>query len=182
MSDNLTAEELYQRSPEIMKKWECLQCGFCCKHFKLGVKKDDWERWDGIVVDSKIGKFPLREFCNLDKKEYSKKGDLFFHPESGEKFDECPFLEERSKKFYCMIHDPEIKPTICSEWHTKIIDLRCTNTRNIINKMYDLRFDTKMDEWIYYEGIIREYIKIYQTKNTTFFFKTLLDLIKTKSS
>ena len=178
----ITAKKLYERSSEIIKKWECLQCGFCCKHFKLGVKNDDWKRWEGIIVDSKVGKFPLRNFCNLNSNKYSKKGDLFFHPESGEKFDECPFLEEKNEKFYCMIHDPKIKPSTCKVWHTKFIDLRCTNTRKIINNMYNLRFDTEMDEWIYYEGIIRDYINIRQTQTTSFFFKTLLDIIKMESS
>ncbi|MHA1758840.1 MAG: YkgJ family cysteine cluster protein, partial [Promethearchaeota archaeon] len=139
MQQNLSASELYRKSPGILKKWSCLQCGFCCKNFKLGVSGDDWERWDGVIVDSKIGKYPLRDFCNLESKKYSKIGDLFFHPETKQKFEICPFLEERNEKFYCLIHDPKIKPTICKEWHTEYIDLRCVRTRQIINEMYELK-------------------------------------------
>ena len=174
----MTAEELYQRSPEILNKWECIKCGFCCKRFKLGVTNDDWERWEGIYVESKYGKFLLRKFCNLDTKENSNIGDLFFHPETREKFEECPFLEAKQGKFLCSIHDKKIKPSICEEWHTKIIDLRCVNTQKIINKMYDLKFDTAIDEWIYYEGLIRDYIKSRQIQTTTLFFKTLIHIIK----
>ena len=182
MKQEVTAHDLYERSDEILKKWDCIQCGFCCNHFKLGVLGDDWERWEGITVNSNVGRYPLRDFCNQNSKKYSKIGDLFFHPETGERLDPCPFIEERNGKHFCKIHDSKIKPTICKEWHTKFIDLRCVRTRQIINEMYGLEFDTMMDEWIFYEGIIRDYIQIQQKKTTTFFFKTLLEVSKIENT
>ena len=176
MKQDVTAQELYDRSDEILRKWNCIQCGFCCKHFKLGVFGDDWERWEGVTVDSNVGTYPLRDFCNRSSKEYSKSGDLFFHPETGEKLDPCPFIEEINGKIFCKIHDPKIKPTACKEWNGKLIDIRCVRTRQIINEMYGLTFDTITDEWIYYEGIIRDYIKIRQKQTTTFFIKTFLEI------
>ena len=178
MKPKVTANELYERYDDILKKWNCIQCGFCCNKFKLGVFGDDWERWDGIIVNSNVGRYPLRDFCNKNSNEYSEIGDLFFHPETGEKLEPCPFIKQIDGKSFCRIHDPKIKPTICKEWHTKIIDLRCVRTRKIINEMYGLNFDTKMDEWIFYEGLIRDYIKKEQKKKTKFFFKTLLEISK----
>ncbi|NHI92340.1 MAG: hypothetical protein EAX96_07535 [Candidatus Lokiarchaeota archaeon] len=178
MKQKITACEIFKKSDEILKKWDCIQCGFCCNTFKLGVSGDDWERWEGKIVDSNIGSYPLRDFCNTSSKEYSKIGDLFFHPETGEKLDSCPFLEERNGKFFCQIHDPKLKPTICKEWHAKLIDIRCVRTRQIINEMYGLEFNTKMDEWIYFEGLLRDYIKIQEKKGKILFFRTLLELSK----
>ncbi|MHA1786194.1 MAG: hypothetical protein ACTSVY_03700, partial [Candidatus Helarchaeota archaeon] len=79
------------------------------------------------------------------------------------------------------IHDPKIKPTICKEWHTEYIDLRCVRTRQIINEMYELKFDTILEEWIYYEGLIRDYIRLRQKDATKLFFKTLLEITRIKN-
>lgn len=171
----VTAKKLMDHAKIIRQKWECTQCGSCCRDFKIGLKKDDWERWENVTVDSKLGKHPMRKFCNRESKEYSKLGDLFFHPVSGEKLSECPFINIKNDKYYCMINDPKIKPTICKEFNEIFIDLRCKQVRKIINEMFNLSFKTEENEKIFYKVIDPTFVKLQQS---ALMFKGIYDIIK----
>ena len=172
MNRVLTPRELLKQAKTIRKLYKCTQCGYCCETFELGLKRDDWTRWKDVIVDSSIGKYPMRAFCNLDSKIYSKLGDLFFDPNTREQLDNCPFLSEKN---YCLIHDPKIKPNTCKDFNTTFIDLRCENVRKIYTNIFKLKFDSKEEELRYYMEIDPEFFKLQQA---TSLFKSIYELAK----
>jgi len=162
MNRVLTAQEILKHAKMIRKKRKCTLCGSCCETYELGLKRDDWDRWENIVVDSQIGKYPMRKFCKLESRTYSKLGDLFFHPETREQLDNCPFLFEENTKYFCQIHDPKIKPNTCKDFNTKFIDLRCENVRKIVTNIFKLKFNSNEEELRYYMKIDPEFYKLQQ--------------------
>ncbi|NHI93091.1 MAG: hypothetical protein EAX96_11360 [Candidatus Lokiarchaeota archaeon] len=167
MNNYLSPKKLMKRLNEIKTKWKCTQCGYCC-NFKIGLKNDDWERWENVIVQSKIGTFAMRDFCDLESKNYSKLGDLFFHPITKDELKECPFRNEKNGKTFCLIHDPKIKPNACKAFNENFVDLRCINTREIIKKMFGLTFENYKDESNFFRELDRKLFKFQQTK---FLFK-----------
>lgn len=87
-------------------KYECKQCGQCCKIFKGGFNfypsKKDLECWEESAP------WLLR---------YVKKIDgvykAFFDPETGKLFEKCHFLKKDNEKYFCKIHD--VKPSVCRD-------------------------------------------------------------------
>lgn len=172
----LTAQELLQRRNEIFRGWECLICGFCCERFKFGLKGDDWERWGGAVVDSNIGRYPLRNFVNQDSRKYSKDGDLFFHPETGEWLENCPFLGKQGENRPCLLHNTGYKPTTCSKWHQIFVDLRCTATRKIVKRFYGLKFENEEEEYVFFKELNLEFQKLQHEQLFLRSLKSVIDL------
>jgi len=175
MNKVLTAQDLLKNVKTIRKTWKCTQCGYCCESFEIGLKNDDWDRWKDVIVNSNLGKYPMRKFCNVKSKIYSKLGDLFFHPKTGEHLDNCPFLYKKNTKYYCLINDPEIKPNTCKDFNTNFIDLRCENVRKIYTNIFKLKFDSKEEELQYYMKIDPEFFKLQQA---TSLFKSIYEFAK----
>ncbi|MHA1405056.1 MAG: YkgJ family cysteine cluster protein [Candidatus Helarchaeota archaeon] len=172
------ARLIVKQKKMIFDQWECLVCGFCCTRFRFGMKGDDLERWDGLIVDSNIGRYPLRDFVNFDSHVYSKMGDLFFHPETKEWLFPCPFLGEQDGKHPCLIHDSRIKPNVCKDWHSTLIDLRCRATRQIVKRKFGLKFKDEDEEYQYFKQLN---VHVQQFQHEQLFglsLKILLDLCK----
>jgi len=175
MKPGPTPRELLKHAKYIRKKWKCMQCGSCCK-LKIGLKGDDWDRWKDALVNSKLGTtYPMRGFCNVTSKKYSKLGDMFFHPITGEELEGCPFIDIRNGKHFCFINDPKIKPNNCKDFNDKFIDLRCNHIKKMINIMYELNFNTKEEEKLFYLKLNDEFLKVQLTSS---FFQGMYELTK----
>ena len=182
MTEQVTPKDVMKKLNEIMEEWECQLCGYCCLNLKIGLKNDDWERWEGIIVKSRIGKYPMRDFCNKKSKKYSKLGDLFFDPVTKTHLNKCPFLNEVKGKFYCLINDPKIKPNSCKAFNEAIVDMRCPHTRNLIQKAFNLTFKTPEEEEKFFKRLDKEIMALHQSKYVFKGFNELLKCISEQES
>lgn len=97
------------------KEFECKQCGKCCRNlldaYVTSVDEDDiniWERKGRTDILERIVIIPLGEDCAIY--------DVWFDPDTGEEFDQCPWLEKipGTERYLCLIHD--VKPRHCREY------------------------------------------------------------------
>ena len=67
-----------------------------------------------VPVPSNLGTYPIFDFIAFVRQDLLR-GDLWFHPKTGEELDRCPFLRKvpKTEKYRCMIY--ELRPEICRQ-------------------------------------------------------------------
>ncbi|MCK6263533.1 YkgJ family cysteine cluster protein [Vibrio sp. ZSDE26] len=95
---------------------DCNQCGKCCIKYGGG---DLWASQEEI---------DLWELFNPEIFEYVKDGQIWFNPETGKKYDLCPFLEletnhnsKAAKKYTCSIYLN--RPDDCRQYPSLISEM-----------------------------------------------------------
>ncbi|WP_161490694.1 YkgJ family cysteine cluster protein [Methanonatronarchaeum thermophilum] len=72
----------------------CRRCGRCCREYagRFSLPRSQVLEWREKVFDSRFGRYPAIKFVSMD---YTIQGvdGIFFHPETGEHLDFCPFLK-----------------------------------------------------------------------------------------
>jgi Fe-S-cluster containining protein len=93
-----------------MSKWQCHNCGWCCFRWgggTLSASPRDIRRW------KKEKRQDILDRCDFFDTGWA---DLWFHPETGEELESCPWLKKvRGKpEFKCSIN--ETKPEVCHQY------------------------------------------------------------------
>jgi len=94
----------------------CQQCGHCCLGLgaELDLDKEETRKWRQFkeLAPSNYGYHLPAAFISYFPETAC--ADLWFHPETGEELNRCPFLKKISSqdKYQCLIYNfPELRPT-----------------------------------------------------------------------
>ena len=103
------------------KMFKCVRCGKCCdgpgSTLSLSPEEaDSWEE-DTQEVHSNFGNYPLSNFMDRIPQAGA---DLWFHPDTGEELERCPFYRvvrsRGQKRPTCQIHDNPLRPAVCRKF------------------------------------------------------------------
>jgi Fe-S-cluster containining protein len=101
----------------------CQNCGWCCNYYYRRIaEKSDILRWiensrSDILqyfIFYKSDGSVLTDLSELESSIDSVIDGEMKNSGTGEFYDKCPFLIEKSDKYYCSIH--ETKPKICKDY------------------------------------------------------------------
>ncbi len=87
--------------------WKCQRCGSCCKGgawLRNMVHRDDIERWRSLGRED-----VLKDICPCCGR--------LIDPDNGDepwRKEECPFLDHRDGKAFCVIYD--VRPKVCRDF------------------------------------------------------------------
>lgn len=137
----------------LRKNFECKRCGECCKRLanSLTISKEKYQEWQNIEISSEFGELKASEFAEpIGNDEYN----LFFNPNTGEKLDRCPFLDEKQGNLFCKIY--RNKPERCNDFPfmEKLIDPTrenmCLSVKEIIDQNQEFLEEIKMMVFKYF--------------------------------
>lgn len=122
-----------------LNDFHCQQCGRCCLELGSSLISggDEAEKWlnNDEIVPSNFGRRYFTDF--IDYFPETGGADLWFHPDTKEELDRCPFLRKtKSGKYRCLIHDKELRPNACKEWPYDFEEDRretCPEVRRIVD-------------------------------------------------
>ncbi len=109
-----------------MNIWECVRCGKCCMENWdfIFASVEDLERWkregrkDLLAMTRPIykGEEGKPRTAGFRKQPQGRlvAADIWFNPETGRKYRQCPFFESKGKKAGCRIH--KTKPRVCRDY------------------------------------------------------------------